>query len=170
VAQQPKTYTYADDSLSRSSPFLTAFVAKNPGHCHLTIRDRYDAPIAANIAISTILPDAADGDAMAMAATIANWLEMDRISPWKRLFRDRLFWIKPKLRTSKALDKRAGFNLVDSHLEADCKRIGYIGKDGRAVGSCRRLEMLVGRLKCYSKCSVPRGTVGKQVFEAVVGL
>jgi ATP dependent DNA ligase domain len=42
----------------------------------------------------------------------------------------------------------AGLNRVDWHLEADCKRIGYPWKHGRTIGSCRRREMLVDRLKC----------------------
>ena len=35
--------------------------------------------------------------------------------------------------------KRAGLNRVDWHLEGDCPRIGYAWKQGRTIGSCRRL-------------------------------
>ena len=44
--------------------------------------------------------------------------------------------------------KRTSLNRVDWHLESDSTRIGCIWKQGRTIGSCRRLEMLVDRLKC----------------------
>ena len=40
-----------------------------------------------------------------------------------------------------------GSNRVDWHLEVDCTSIGNIWKYSRTVGSCRRLKMLVSRVK-----------------------
>ncbi len=63
VAQQPGTYTYADHSRFQCR---TALVAKKRIHGRRgTIRDSYNAPIAENVPVNTVLADASHWDAMA---------------------------------------------------------------------------------------------------------
>jgi len=59
--------------------YLSALVAKKRIHGRRgTNRDSYNAAIAENVSVNTILAYASHRDAMAVAATIANQSEIDR--------------------------------------------------------------------------------------------
>jgi hypothetical protein len=55
--------------------------------------------------------------------------------------------------------KRASLNRIDSYLKGDSTRMGYFWKLGRTVGSCRRLEILVDRLKSYLNILYPKAVL-----------
>jgi hypothetical protein len=71
-----RNYIYADHS--RLS-FRTTLVAKERIHVRRgAIRDSYNAPIAKNVPANAALADTSHRDAMAVATTIANQLQMAR--------------------------------------------------------------------------------------------
>jgi hypothetical protein len=74
-----RNYIYADHS--RLS-FRTTLVAKERIHGRRgAIRDSYNAPIAKNVPANAVLADTSHRDAMAVATTIANQLQMARRDP-----------------------------------------------------------------------------------------
>ena len=71
-----RNYIYADHS--RLS-FPTTLVAKERTHGRPdVIRDSYNTPIAENVPANAVLADTSHRDAMAVATTIANQLQMAR--------------------------------------------------------------------------------------------
>jgi hypothetical protein len=77
VLSSPGTYNYADHA--RFHSFRIAVVAKKQIHGRRRIIGNPDTtPITGNIPVSAIFADTSDRDAMAVAATVPNQLEMDR--------------------------------------------------------------------------------------------
>jgi len=82
-----------------------------------TIRDSYNAPIAENVPVNTVFADASHRDAMALAATIATQLEMDRRDavPQAR-GRQAVYLLKPTMLNIKVL-KDGLFTMIDRSFD-----------------------------------------------------
>jgi hypothetical protein len=79
LLSKTRTYTYADHLRSQIFIFRTALVEKKRTTGRRgTTRDSYNAPFAENVTVNSVLVGASRWDAMAMAATIANQLQMAR--------------------------------------------------------------------------------------------
>jgi hypothetical protein len=82
VLSSPGTYNYADHTRFQSLSFRIAIVAKRQIHGRRRIIGDPDInPVAGSVPVSAIRAGTSHRDAMAVAATVPNQLEMDRRRP-----------------------------------------------------------------------------------------